>query len=168
MLSSASNLTKNDVEFLPVKILSKKVFVNNVDFSTIKITLKNVSKNNVDFSTREITSKKVGENNVNFSTIKLHRKKYVETTWIFRPAKLHWKKYVEKTWIFRSARLHRKSAWDDVEFCRNLLFDETTQYPRGIDVDSKWCARWVVSLMNFWRCITIPFQRKKISSINRQ
>ena len=83
MLSLASNLTKNDVEFLPVKISPKKVFVNNMDFWTIKIILKKVSENNVDFSTREITSKKVGGNNVDFSTIKLHRKKYVKQRGFF-------------------------------------------------------------------------------------
>ena len=73
MFSLACNLSKTDVEFLPIGISSKKVRANNVDFTTIKITLKKVSGNNMDFSTKEITSKK-----------------YVETTWIFRPVKLRW------------------------------------------------------------------------------
>ena len=52
MFSLACNLTKIDVEFLPVEILSKKVRANNVGFYTIKVTSKKVSENNVDFLTR--------------------------------------------------------------------------------------------------------------------
>ena len=77
MFSLACNLSKTDVEFLPIGISSKKVRANNVDFTTIKITLKKVSGNNMDFSTKEITSKK-----------------YVETTWIFRQSKLYRKKHI--------------------------------------------------------------------------
>ena len=33
MFSLACNLTKNDAEFLPIEISSKKVRVNNMDFS---------------------------------------------------------------------------------------------------------------------------------------
>ena len=33
-------LTKNDAEFLPIEISSKKVRENKVDFSTVKITSK--------------------------------------------------------------------------------------------------------------------------------
>ena len=42
MFSLACNLTKNDVEFLPIEISSKKIRASNVDFSNIKITSKNV------------------------------------------------------------------------------------------------------------------------------
>ena len=70
-------LTKNDVEFLPIKITSNKV------------------NRNVNISTREITSKKIRGNNVDFETIEITSKKYVVTTWIFRTAKLRPKKYLE-------------------------------------------------------------------------
>ena len=72
MFSLACNLIKNDVEFLPVEILSKKVRANNAYFSTIKTVLKKVSGNSVDFSTRKIIVKKC-----------------VETTWSFQPSNLH-------------------------------------------------------------------------------
>ena len=93
MFSLACNLTKNDVEFLPLEISSKKVRANNADFSTIKTVLKKVSGNSVDFSTRKIILKKC-----------------VETTWSFQPSSLHWKMYVKTTWIFRSGRLHQKTT----------------------------------------------------------
>ena len=73
-------LTKNDVKFLPIQILLKKVQAKKVDFSTIIITLQKVSRNTVDISTREITPKKVRENK-----------------WVFRPSKLHQK----STWTQR-------------------------------------------------------------------
>ena len=90
-------LTKNDIEFLPIKITlrkvnknnvhistrqitSKKVRGNNVDFWTSEITAIKARGNNVDFSTIEITSKRVGGNNVDFSTIEITSKKYVQMT----------------------------------------------------------------------------------------
>ena len=93
-------LTKNDIESLPIKITSKKVSKSNVyistrqitskkvrgnndDFSTIEITWIKVSGSNVDFSTIEITSKKVGGNHVDFSTSEITSKKYTEMTWKF-------------------------------------------------------------------------------------
>ena len=54
MSSFACKLT---IEFLPVKILLKKV-CGNILFSTREIALKKVHGNNVDFSTIEITTKK--------------------------------------------------------------------------------------------------------------
>ena len=75
MFSLACSLTKNNVEFLPVEISSKKVRANNVGFSTIKITWNKVSENSVSFLTREITSKKVRRNNVGCSTIEIKSKK---------------------------------------------------------------------------------------------
>ena len=63
MFSLACNLTKNDIELLP-----------------IDISLKKVSASNIDFSTREITLKKVYRNNVVFRPVKLRQKKYVKTT----------------------------------------------------------------------------------------
>ena len=100
MFLLACNLTKNDVEFLPIEISSKIVRANNVDFSTSEITSKKVSGNNVDFSTSEITPKKVSENNEDFSTnedtsIKV-RGKDVD----FSISKTTLKKYVEMTWKF--------------------------------------------------------------------
>ena len=79
MFSLACNLTKNNVEFLPVEISSKKVQANNVGFSIIKITWDKVGENSVNFLTRDITSEKC-----------------VETTWVVRPSKLNRKKYLEK------------------------------------------------------------------------
>ena len=66
------------LNFLPMKIMSKKVSKNNVDISTIEIASKKVRGNNVDFSAIEITSKKVRRNNVDFLTIKITSKKYSE------------------------------------------------------------------------------------------
>ena len=59
MFSLACNLTKDEVEFLPNEILSKKVRANTMDFSIIKLHRKKVSGNNVDFSTIEIAFEKV-------------------------------------------------------------------------------------------------------------
>ena len=95
MFSLAYNLTKNDVEILPVEISSRKDRANNVDFSIIKITSKIVSENNVDFLTREITSKNVRGSNADFSIIKIISKK---VRWV-------------RSTIFPSAKLHRKSTW---------------------------------------------------------
>ena len=104
MFSLACNLTKNNVQFLPVEISSKKLRANKADFSTREITSKNVSGKKADIST-----KKVHGNNVDFSTIEITPKKNVETTW-----------------IFQAAKLHRIVCGNDVEICRNLVFDVST------------------------------------------
>ena len=83
MFSSASNLTKNDVKFPPVKISLKKVHANNVVFYTIKITSKKVRENDMDFLIVEITSKKVRGNGMDFSISKITSKKYAEMAWKF-------------------------------------------------------------------------------------
>ena len=74
MFSFSCNLTKNNVEYLPPKILSKKVRANNVDVSTITIN-----------------QKKYVEKMWIFWSVKLRQKTHVETTWIFPSAELHWK-----------------------------------------------------------------------------
>ena len=51
MFSLTCNLTKNDIELLPIDISSKKVSASIINFSTREITLKKVRGNNVDFST---------------------------------------------------------------------------------------------------------------------
>ena len=68
-------LTKNNFDFLLIKITSKTVCGNNVDFSTIEITSKKVRGNNVDFLTSEITLIKVRGNNVDFSTMEITSKR---------------------------------------------------------------------------------------------
>ena len=83
MFSLACKLTKNNVEFLPIVISSKKARANNVDFSTREITPKKIRGSNVDFSTSEITPKKVRGNNVDFSTIQITSVRYVEMAWKF-------------------------------------------------------------------------------------
>ena len=72
MLSLAYNLPKTTPNFSDVS----KVRPNKVDFLAIKIKSKKVSRNTLDISTREITSRKVHENNVKFSTVKITSKKY--------------------------------------------------------------------------------------------
>ena len=99
MFSLACNLTKSDVEFLPVEISSKKVRANNVDFPAIKITQK------------KLHQKRYVETTWIFRPAKLHRKKYVKMTWSFGPSKFHRKKYMEMTWIFQSVKFHRKCMW---------------------------------------------------------
>ena len=142
MFAVAFNFTKNDIEFLSIKTLSKRLLANHVDFLPIKITSIKVSRNNVDFSIREIISKK-----------------YLEKMSIFRTWKLNWKKYVAKTWIFRPVKLRQKNTWrqgeffdqqnyvekvpeNDVEILRNLVSNVSTEYRHRIDVSSMWCARW--------------------------
>ena len=72
------------MDYLTIKITSKKVSKNTVDISTKEITWNYMVRGNkVDFSTIEITSKKVCGNNVDFSTIEITSKKYVETMWKF-------------------------------------------------------------------------------------
>ena len=99
MFSLACNLTKDEVEFLPIEILLKKVRANTLDFSIIKLYRKKVSGNNVDFSTNDITSKKVhGErgffdeqnyiakvrgNQMDFLISEITLKKYMEMMWKF-------------------------------------------------------------------------------------
>ena len=117
MFSLACNLTKNDVEFLPVEISSKKVRVNNVDFSTVKITLKKVS----------------GKRWI-FQSSKLHRKRYVEVTWVFWPSKLSWKNNVETTLIFRSAKLHWKRMLKWRGNSSKFGLPSSTSNRRGSDV----------------------------------
>ena len=90
MFSLACNLTKNNVEFFPIEISSKKVRGNNADFSSIKITSKKGRGKNVGIATSKITSKLYVETTCIFRSQKLHRKKYVVITWISRLAKLHW------------------------------------------------------------------------------
>ena len=58
MFSLACNLTKNNAEFFPIDISSKKVPENNADFSSIKITSKKGRAKNVGIANSEITSKK--------------------------------------------------------------------------------------------------------------
>ena len=69
------------MDYLTIKITSKKVSKNTVDISAKEITWKKVRGNDVDFSTIEITSKKVRGNDVDFSISEKKTKKYVETTW---------------------------------------------------------------------------------------
>ena len=127
-------LTKNDVEFLPIKITSKKVSKNNVHISTIEITLIKVRETTWIFRPSKLHRKKYVETTWIFRPAKLHRKKYVETTWIFRPSKLHREKYVETTWIFRPPKLHRKST-------RKWSGNSSKFGLRRIDVisTSNWC-----------------------------
>ena len=118
-------LAKHIKPFCPLKF-RPKVCANNVDFLTIKITSKKVSGNKVDFSTREITSEKTQRGF--FDQRNWIDKKYVEEMWIFRPANLcqksSWKQrgyvvqqnYTEKgTWKQRGFFDHRnyveKSTW---------------------------------------------------------
>ena len=75
MFSLACNLTKNNVEFFPIEILSKKVRGNNADFSSIKITSKKGRGKNVGIPTSEITSKKVRGNNLHFLITEIAWKK---------------------------------------------------------------------------------------------
>ena len=124
MFSLASNLTKSDVEFLPVEISSKKVRVNSVDFSTIKITSKKVSGNNVDFSTMEITSKKIFGNHVDFSTIEITSKKVRGKNVYFLTSEVTSKKYVEMTWKF-------VKLWPST-YRRNIDVESTSNLPVGL------------------------------------
>ena len=101
-----------------------------MDFSTIEITSKKIRGNNVGFSTIEITSKKVRGNHVEFSTSEITSKKVRGNHVKFSTSEI----------------TPKKVRGNDVETRRNLVFDVSTQYPRRINVDSTWCARWIVSL----------------------
>ena len=131
MFSLACSLTKNNVEFLPVEISSKKVRANNVGFSTIKITWNKVSENSVSFLTREITSKKVREKNVDISTSK--------TT----PKKVHGNDVDFLISEFISKKLYQKSMskWPENSSKFDLRrINVISTWNR--DVDWTWCARW--------------------------
>ena len=137
MFSLACNLTKKDVEFLPVEILSKKVHASKTDFSIIKIISKNVSENNVDFSTIKITSKKSTQkqrecfdqrNYTKKSTWKkrgfVGQRNYTEkkirgNDVEFSISKITSKKYVEMTWKFVKFGIRRIdviSTWNRRRF----------------------------------------------------
>ena len=104
-------LTKNDVEFLPIEISSKKARASKGDFSTIKITSKRVTRNTVDISTREIISKKVRGNYVDFSTIEIN---CIE--------KSMWK----QRGFFDHRNYIQKVRGNDVEIRRNLVYNVST------------------------------------------
>ena len=62
--------------------------------------------------------------------------------------------YVEKStwkrpWFFDQQNYIEKIRENNVEICRNLVFDVLTLYPRPIDVDSTWWARWEVRGLQF-------------------
>ena len=80
-----------------------------MDILTKEITSKNVRGSNVDFSTIEITSKKVCRNNMDFSTIEITSEKVREMTRFFDQ-----QNYIKKV------------LGNDVEICRNLVFDVAT------------------------------------------
>ena len=128
MFALACNIFKNNVEFLSVEISSKKVRVNNVDFSTIKITSKKGKL------------KKRGY---------FDQWNYVEKSKWKRRGFFDQRNYVEKSTFkqhgfFDEQNYIKKVRGNDVEIRRNLTFDVSMWYRRWIDVDSTWCARWVV------------------------
>ena len=88
------------MDYLTIKITSKKVSKNTVDISAKEITWKKVRGNKVDFSTIEITSKKEGRNDVDFSTIEITSKKVRGNDVDFSISEITSKKYVEATWKF--------------------------------------------------------------------
>ena len=71
MFSLACNLTKNDVDFLPIEISLKKVRATTSIFRPSKIHQKKESGNNMNLSIIDITRKRVRENNVDFSISKI-------------------------------------------------------------------------------------------------
>ena len=107
MFSLACNLTKNDAEFLPIEISSKKVRVNNMDFSARR-----------NFVEKSMWSTWI------FRPSKLHRKKYGETTWIFRPLKLRWKSMWEKRGYFDQRNHVKKSTWKQPVFFNQWSYTE--------------------------------------------
>ena len=100
VFSLVCKLTKNNVEFLPIVISSKKVPANNVDFSTREITSKKMRGSSVDFSTIDITSKKVRGKNVDISTSKITPKKVRGNNVDFSTIQITSVKYVEMAWKF--------------------------------------------------------------------
>ena len=151
MFSLACNLTKNDVEFLPIQISSAKIRVNNMDSSTIKTTSKKVSGNK---NVRELF---LLETTWIFRPEKFHRKKCAETTRTFWPSKLYQKKYVVTTCIFRPSKLHQKKVRENVvdfstmettlkkylEMTQKFFEIWPSTYRRNIDVESMWIQRGV-------------------------
>ena len=133
MFSLAYNLTKNDVEILPVEISSRKNRANNVDFSIIKIISKKVSENNVDFLTREITSKNVRGSNADFSIIKIISKKIRSNDMDFSISKITSKKYVEMIWKF-------VEVWSST-FRRNIHVESMSIW-LGVPVGVVLCIIW--------------------------
>ena len=135
MFSLVCNLTKNDAEFLPVEISSKKVRVDNVDFSTIKITSKKVGGNNVYFSTSEITPKKVRGNNVDFLIIEITSKKVRGNDVDFSTIEIMWKKVRGNDVGFSISKItskkYVKMTWKFVE-----IWPSTYRY--NTDVESTW------------------------------
>ena len=75
-----------------------------------------------------------------------HRNYIKKSTWTERRFFDH-QNYVEKsTWkrrgFFDQLNYIEKVPGNDVEIRRNLVFDVFSEYPRRIDVDLPWSARW--------------------------
>ena len=98
-------------------------------------------------STIEITSKKVCGNHADFSTTEIKSKKVRGN-------------HVDLSTIEITSK---KVLGNHVEIRRNLVFDVSTQYPRRIDVDSTWCARWV-----HCRCSLLLTQQHFFSKSNQK
>ena len=130
MLSLACNLTKTEVEFLPIEISSKKVCANNADFLIKEITSKIARGNNVDFLTIEITSKKELGNDMNSLISKITSKKYVEMTWKSSKFGLRRIAIISRHWFDVACPLGYVSTmilWTSKGFkvfSRNNLFEE--------------------------------------------
>ena len=126
----------NNTDFLTREYTSKKVRGKNVDITTSEIMFIKVRGSYVDLWTSAITQKKICGNNVDFSNIEITLKKVRGNDLDFSISKITSKKYVKTTSKF-------------LEICQNLVFDVLTLYPRPIDVDSTWCARWEVRGLQF-------------------
>ena len=149
-------LTKNNFDFLPIKITSKRVRGNNVDFSTIEITSKKgcgnivdfltseitlikVRGNNVDSLIMEITSKKVPGNKVEFLTVEITSKKVRGNNMDFSTSQKSTSKKVRGDDVdFRSLKLHWKSTWNrhgnSPKFGLRRIDVTSTLNQRGFDV----------------------------------
>ena len=131
-------LTKNNFDFLLIKITSKTVRGNNVDFSTIEITSKKVRANNVDSLTMEITSKKVPGNKVDFLTVEITSKKVRGNNMDFSTSEITPKKVRGDDVDFRLSKLHWKSTWNrhgnSPKFGLRRIDVTSTLNQRGFDV----------------------------------
>ena len=149
--------TKNDVEFLPIKITSKKVCRNNVDISTREITPKKIRGNNVDFSTSEITPIKVRGNNVDFSTIEITSKKVGGNNVGISTMEITSKKVRGNNVDFSTSEItSKKVRGNDVDFSISEITSKKyvemtwkfveiwfSTYRRNIGVESTWIRRGV-------------------------
>ena len=84
----------------------------------------------MDFSISKITPIKVRGNNVDFSASDITLKKVRGNNVDFSISEI----------------ISKKVRENDVEIRRNLVFDASSYYQLRIDIDSTWCACWVVTL----------------------